>query len=89
MKIIHREGYIFIVIFAAATFLFASSSSTLGWICFIATIWCVCFFRNPDRYTPVGEGLVVSAADGVVQSVGLAIPPAEIGLGEDEIAIRN
>lgn len=84
-KIIHREGYIFIVIFAAATFLFASFSSTLGWVCFIATIWCICFFRNPDRYTPVGEGLVVSAADGIVQSVGHAIPPAEIGLGEDEM----
>jgi phosphatidylserine decarboxylase len=84
-KIIHREGYIFIVIFAAATFLFASFSSTLGWIGFIATAWCVYFFRNPDRHTPTDEHLVVSPGDGVVTAISDAPPPAELGLGDEEM----
>ena len=84
-KIVHREGYIFVVLFAAATFLLASFSTTLGWIGFFATIWCVAFFRNPDRCIPSASGLVVSPADGSVQSIGQAIPPSELGLGNDEM----
>ena len=84
-KIIHREGYIFVVIFAAATFLFSSFSTNLGWIGFIATAWCVFFFRNPDRHTPITPGLVVSPADGIVQSVTLVPPPSELGMGDQEM----
>ncbi len=84
-KIIHREGYIFIVIFAAATFLFASLNHTLGWIGFIMTAWCVYFFRNPDRYTPIDTSLVISPADGIITAITLAPPPAELGLGDDEM----
>lgn len=84
-KIIHREGYIFVVIFAAATFLFASFSSTLGWIGFIATAWCAYFFRNPERHTPIDENLVISPADGVITAITESIPPAELGLGEEEM----
>lgn len=84
-KIIHREGYIFIVLFAVTTFLLASFSSTLGWIGFISTLWCIYFFRNPDRMTPVDENLVISPADGVVQMIVEAMPPAELGLGNEEM----
>lgn len=54
----------------------------LGWIGVILTLWCTYFFRDPDRTTPVREGLVISPADGVVQSIGPAVPPAEIGMGD-------
>jgi phosphatidylserine decarboxylase len=84
-KIIHREGYIFIVLFAITTFLLASFSGTLGWIGFISTLWCIYFFRNPDRMTPVDENLVISPADGVVQMIVDAMPPAELGLGNEEM----
>jgi phosphatidylserine decarboxylase len=84
-KIIHREGYIFIISFAAVTFLLASFSSTLGWLGFIATMWCAYFFRNPDRFTPVGDDLIVSPADGIVQSITESVPPAELGLGDVEM----
>ncbi len=47
-KIIHKEGYIFIVIFAAISFLFSSFSTTLGVIGFILTGWCVYFFRTQE-----------------------------------------
>lgn len=84
-KLIHREGYIFVVLFAAATFLCASFSNTLGWIGLFATLWCIYFFRNPDRVTPVDDDLVISPADGVVQMITEAAPPSELNLGDKEM----
>lgn len=84
-KIIHREGYIFIISFAVVTFLLASFSATLGWIGFGATLWCIFFFRNPDRFTPISDDLVVSPADGVVQNIVEAVPPTELNLGDEEM----
>lgn len=84
-RIIHREGYIFIISFAVTTFLLATFSSTLGYIGFIITIWCIYFFRNPDRFTPINDDIIVSPADGIIQKISEAIPPAELGLGEQEM----
>lgn len=84
-KIIHREGYIFIIIFAAITFVFGSFSSTLCWVGAICTAWCAYFFRNPERVTPVGDDLVISGADGVVQKIVESAPPAELNMGDEEM----
>ncbi len=84
-KIIHREGYIFIVLFAAATFLFASFSQALGWIGFVSTLFCAYFFRNPDRLTPVDDNLVISPADGVVQMITHTPAPSELNMGDEEM----
>ena len=81
-KIIHREGYIFIIIFAVVTFILASFSAKLGLAGIVATIWCIYFFRNPSRTTPQGEHLVISAGDGVVQSIVEASPPPELEIGD-------
>ncbi len=80
---IHQEGYIFIAIFAVATLLLAWLYAPLGWIGFILTVWCVYFFRDPVRLTPLDEGLVISPADGLISSVGLHAPPPELGFGAD------
>jgi phosphatidylserine decarboxylase len=82
---IHPEGYIFIATFGIVAFLLHWISPTLGWIGFIATAWCVYFFRDPPRVTPLREGLVVSPADGVVCSVGFFLPPAELGMGAEPL----
>ncbi|MFK8039950.1 MAG: phosphatidylserine decarboxylase [Rickettsiaceae bacterium] len=82
-NIIHKEGYVFIVIFIVITFLFASFSSALGWIGFLCTAWCVYFFRNPSRFVPDHDDLVVGPADGIVQQVVEIAPPLELGLGDD------
>ena len=79
---INRAGCPFIGILAAITALSAYYYQPLGWVGVILTFWCAYFFRDPDRTTPVRDGLVISPADGVVQSIGLAAPPAEIGLGD-------
>lgn len=84
-KIIHREGYIFIIIFAATAFVFGSFSTTFGWLGGICTLWCAYFFRNPDRMTPVGDDLVISAADGIVQKIEKVVPQSELDLGDSEM----
>ncbi len=79
---IHREGHRFVVIFAAITAVLFLVWAPLGWIGVVLTLWCVYFFRDPDRVTPMREGLVISPADGVVNMIVEASPPPELGLGE-------
>ena len=79
---VHPEGYIFIGAFALAAFILDWLWSPLGWIGGIATLWCIYFFRDPKRVTPLRDGLVVSPADGVVSSIGFFVPPPELGLGD-------
>ncbi|WP_366932098.1 phosphatidylserine decarboxylase [Sneathiella sp.] len=81
---INREGHRFIAIFAGITLLlFLFTWPLLGWIGVILTLWCVYFFRDPERHVPTREGLIVSPADGVVQLIERAVPPEELGLGSD------
>ncbi len=84
-KIVHREGYIFIISFAVVTFLLFTVHSTIGYIGLVITIWCIYFFRNPDRFTPINDDLVVSPADGMVQKITQAVPPLELSLGNHEM----
>lgn len=77
---IHPEGWRFIAIFAGITLVLAWTP--LFWPLFIATAWCVYFFRDPPRLTPGRSGLFIAPADGLVLKVEEAVPPRELGLGE-------
>lgn len=79
---IARAGWPFIAAFAAVTVVLFALVPALGWLGVALTLWCTYFFRDPHRLTPVREGLVISPADGLVQTVGPAIPPAELALGK-------
>src|SRR5215468_6465988 len=79
---VHREGLPFIGSFALASLLLFWLWSPLGWLGTVATIWCVYFFRDPQRVTPIREGIVVSPADGRVSRIANAVPPKELALGE-------
>lgn len=83
VKPVHREGYKFIGIFAAVTLVFFLIWQPLGWLGVLLTVWCYYFFRDPERVTPLREGLIVSPADGVVSLLEPAVPPEELGLGPD------
>lgn len=80
---IHREGWPFIALFAVGAVLLGLLWGPLGWLGLVLTCWCAYFFRNPDRVTPSRPGLVISPADGVVCLVGHAVPPAELGMGNE------
>ena len=78
---IHPEGYVFVAGFGLAALILGSLASPLGWIGAMATAWCAYFFRDPVRYTPLDDSLIVSPADGIVSAVGYFVPPPELGLG--------
>ena len=84
-KIVHKEGYIFIALFLIATFVLSTFSSTLFVIGLGMTGWCIYFFRNPIRYTPIVKDAVISAADGIVQSIVEAPAPSELGLDKEPL----
>jgi phosphatidylserine decarboxylase len=80
---IHKEGYLFIAIAAVLTFLLGSFWSPLGWLGAILTAWVCYFFRDPERITPLRDGLVISPADGRVSLITTAVPPAELELPQE------
>lgn len=81
---VHRDGHKFVAIGLVATLLFFFLWPPLGWIAALVTAWIIYFFRDPDRVTPLRDGLVVAPADGKVSLIEKVRPPAELGLGDEE-----
>ena len=79
---VHREGIPFIALFAVVNFLAFLMAPLLGLLLLPLTIWCIAFFRDPDRETPQAPGLVISPADGKLLPIVEAVPPPELGMGE-------
>lgn len=79
---IHKEGWPFIAIFAAVTFILLLISNTLGIIGAVFTVWCIYFFRDPERFTPIDDNLVISPADGIVTSISDVSPPEELEMSD-------
>jgi phosphatidylserine decarboxylase len=80
---IHPQGYPFIGGFAVAAVVLFWLWHPLGVLGAIATAWCVYFFRDPPRITPVREGLVVAPADGRISRISQAGAPPELNLGAE------
>ena len=77
---IHPAGWPFIFIFVVVSVLLS-----VFWTPFVLPgtllcLWCVYFFRNPVRTTPVTDDYVVAPADGRVLSTDVAPVPAELDL---------
>jgi phosphatidylserine decarboxylase len=79
---IHPEGHKFILGFAVAALILLMLAPPLGWIAASATVACAYFFRDPERVTPARPGLVVSAGDGKIVSIGTMVPPKGLALGD-------
>ena len=82
---IHKEGFKFIFIFALVTIILALLNNVLGLIGLVLTLWCVFFFRDPERVIPVEENIVISPADGVVTLVEYGVEaPEDLGYGKQK-----
>ena len=82
---INKAGWPFIFLFTAITVALAFLWKPLGWVGLILTIWCIYFFRDPPRVTPMKDHLVVSPADGSVLKIVKTVPPKEIELGNNPL----
>lgn len=85
VKPMHREGIPFVAIFALVTVVLFLIWEPLGWLGVGLTIWCYYFFRDPKRAVPENKGLLVSPADGIVSMIVPAVPPVELGLGNEPL----
>ncbi|MCX8515533.1 MAG: phosphatidylserine decarboxylase [Alphaproteobacteria bacterium] len=76
---IHPAGYIFVFLFALVT---VGSALLLSPWLLIATVpltlWCIYFFRDPERVPPVDSNVIISPADGVIQTVAVKTLPPEL-----------
>ena len=82
---IHSAGIPFIAIFAILTVIMGWFWSPLYFFGLVLTLWCIYFFRNPVRVTPILSGtnknnLIISPADGRVIEISKITPDKEIGL---------
>jgi phosphatidylserine decarboxylase len=77
----HPAGRPFILGGLVAVLLGLVLGAWLAWLGLLFALFCLFFFRDPERVPPGRPGAVVAPADGRVVSVIPAVPPAELGLG--------
>ncbi len=85
---IHKDGYKFVIGAAVVTLVLITISQFLGWLGIIATIYCAYFFRDPERFPPDRDDVVIAPADGRISSIERLTAPRELDLdGESRIRI--
>lgn len=77
---VHPAGWPFIFIFVVVCVLLSVLWSPFVLPGTLLCLWCVYFFRNPVRTTPVTDNYVVAPADGRILSTDVAPLPAELDL---------
>ncbi len=77
----HRAGRPFLYGAAAAIVVGLVVAAWLAWLGLAFGLFCLYFFRDPERVPPGRPGLVLAPADGKVVSVGPVAAPAELSLG--------
>ncbi|MEH6632667.1 MAG: phosphatidylserine decarboxylase [Halopseudomonas aestusnigri] len=82
---INKAGWPFVGGALALSVAFALIWKPLAIVGLILAAFCTYFFRDPERQTPVREGLVVSPADGHVSAVETAVPPSELNMGTEPL----
>jgi phosphatidylserine decarboxylase len=82
---VHPQGYPFVAVSAIISLALFYAAAPLGWLGTIVTAWMAYFFRDPQRVTPLIDGLFVAPADGRVSLVTRAVPPAELRLGDQAL----
>ena len=82
---IHPEGVKILVALALAVWVFALLWDGVWCIGIPLLVFSYYFFRNPERFTPSDENLIVSPADGIVSNIKEMVPPKELGLGSEKL----
>ena len=81
-----EDGWRFIAIFAGLAFLGAlTGQAWLFWPLMLVLAWSIYFFRDPPRGVPQDDSVLIAPADGLVQMIVDAVPPAELGLGDQAL----
>ncbi|MDE2318146.1 MAG: phosphatidylserine decarboxylase [Rhodospirillales bacterium] len=79
----HKAGYPFIIGGIVLAVIGLLLWYPLTWLGLFFTLFCLYFFRDPERVLPPRPDVFVAPADGLVVSIEQAIPPAELGLAPE------
>lgn len=82
---IHPDGHKFFALGALATVVCFFFWTPLGWLLGVGTLGIALFFRDPGRYTPQGEGLIIAPADGEIIAIEKTMPPSELNIERIEM----
>jgi phosphatidylserine decarboxylase len=74
----HKAGYPFIAGGLAAFLLGLLFWHILAWLGLIFTLFCLYFFRDPERVPPPRPTAILAPADGLVVLIDTALPPPEL-----------
>jgi phosphatidylserine decarboxylase len=77
----HPAGRPFLLGAAVAVLVGLVLAHWLAWLGAMFGLFCLYFFRDPERVPPPRPGLLLAPADGHVVGVAPAVPPPELGLG--------
>ena len=81
---IHPAGWPFIFLFVLVSLLISFYWQAFVMPGTLLSLWCIYFFRNPKRTTPVTDNLVIAPADGRVLSTGIVAVPTDLDLPAGE-----
>ncbi len=80
----HPAGIPFIAGGALAAVIFYTFSSFLGTLALVFTLFCLFFFRDPERVTAQKSSLLIAPADGVISAIVNDVSlPSEMAGGDD------
>lgn len=80
---IHPQGWPFIVPAILVNAILIAAFGWWGLIALPVTLWVISFFRDPERRTPSGPGLIISPADGILLPIAEVAPPPELDMGPE------
>lgn len=81
----HRAGYPFILAGIAFLVIGLIWAGWLAWLALFLILFCLYFFRDPERVPGPMENAVLAPADGLVTVLDQAAPPPELGLAEEKV----
>ena len=82
---IHREGVKILLFMLAFFWVLGLLWNGVWFVGFPLLVFTYYFFRNPQRFTPTGDNLIISPADGIVSNIKEMVPPKALGLGNEKL----
>jgi phosphatidylserine decarboxylase len=77
----HRAGFPFLAGGLVAMLAGLLLWQPLAWLGLLFVLFCLYFFRDPERVAPARGGVILAPADGRIVVLDQAPPPAELDLG--------